>query len=122
MSIPNEYNKQEATPQQMYVGTDIYLAASAGIWTGLMMHILMTTVAHVYNFVWWPNVVYMAMAIPSLVSSYNVLTDPNRMPRRRIWNSIGNSLNLVMFSPFTIPAQICQTMTSGINITRHLFD
>jgi len=128
--IPNEYQAINENPKPpQLVGTDIYLAGVAALWTAGMMHLFAMTVVGTYNLVPHPNIVHLVVWVPALLSALNILTDSysgniqTRPPmRRRLWNAVSSSLGIVFFALFTIPAQIGQSLTSGVSITRNLFD
>lgn len=108
-----------------FSGTDIYLSIVSAFISSAIVHNMFFTVMNTYDFLFNPNFVYTMMAITSLLSTHNCLTMRNkcdRFYRKLVWNSIASSLQLVFIGPFTMFAQIGQSLFSGFSITRNLFD
>lgn len=109
-----------------FSGTDIYLTLVSAFISSAIVHHGFFSIMSTYNIIFNPNFVYTMMAITSLLSSHNCLTMRNRYNnrfyRKHVWDSVSASLQVVFISPFTIFAQIGQSLFSGIVITRNLFD
>lgn len=121
--IPVEYTANQNDETVTLNGTDIYLTAVSAFISAAIVHTGITTIMSVNNLVFNQNILYTLMAITSLISSHNCLTcHGHRFYRQRVWNAVCSSLNIVLISPFTIWAQIAQSVCSGIMINRNLFD
>ena len=121
--IPNEYNNDETPMMPVLNGTDIYLSLVSGFLAAHITQTCINLVMIAHEFALGANWIYSMMAITSLLSAHNCLTNRNqRFFRQRVFNAVTSSLNLVFIVPFTIPAQIVQTLTNGFTINRNVFD
>lgn len=122
--IPAEYTAMPTTDDTLHLsGTDLYLTAVSAFISSAIVHTGFATIMAAHNLVINPNIVYTLMAIISLLSSHNCLMSHNhRFYRQRVWNAVSSSFNLVLISPFTIWAQVAQSVCSGFTINRNLFD
>lgn len=123
--IPPEYTAIQPNDEMSNLnGTDIYLTVVTAFISSAIVHTGITTIMSAHNLVFNQNILYTLMAITSLLASHNCLMAHNnqRFYRQRVWNAINSSLNIVFISPFTIWAQIAQTVCSGFTINRNIFD
>lgn len=123
--IPQEYSAipDSGTENPTLNGTDIYLTIATVVVTCSIVHTGLNLFQLAQNLYLPPTFVLILMAINSLLAGHYAITHRyERYYRQRIWNSVRFALNLTFLAPFTIPAQIGQTLTTGVYINQNLFD
>lgn len=121
--IPQEYSALQDTENPTLNGTDIYLTLVTVFVTSFIVHTGCNLVQLAQSLYLPPMLILILISINSLLAGYYSLTHRgNNYYRMRVWDAIRFALNLTFIAPFTVWAQIAQTMTNGMYIKQNLFD